>query len=400
MEKYKDILKASELFTGLRQDEILSMVKCLDGRLVNCKKGEHILSQGDSIESISLLLSGKVHIESTDFWGGRNILSVIRKGEIFAEAYAFDRAKAINDVIAAEDSTVLLLNAGKVLRTCSSSCPFHSTLIDNLFNILARKNRLLVQKISQVTKRSTREKVLSYLSDQAKREGCASFSIPFDRQALADYLVLPEGVTIEQTGEMSDFSEFGPTLIMIVLLALFLVYAVMAAQFESLIDPLIIFVTIPLLLIGVIWIHIIYGADFTLFSIVGIVALIGVVVNNGIVLIDCINRLVRQKVPVREACLQAARGRLRPILMTTLTTILGLIPMAFFPGEGTEMMQPIALTFVGGITTGAFLTLLLSPVLYSLFNTRREKRFDDPESLNNQLFEYDMRRLKHIDSEL
>ena len=219
-------------------------------------------------------------------------------------------------------------------------------------------------------------------------------------QALADYLVLPEGVTIEQTGEMSDFSEFGSTLIMIVLLALFLVYAVMAAQFESLIDPLIIFVTIPLLLIGVIWIHIIYGADFTLFSIVGIVALIGVVVNNGIVLIDCINRLVRQKVPVREACLQAARGRLRPILMTTLTTILGLIPMAFFPGEGTEMMQPIALTFVGGITTGAFLTLLLSPVLYSLFNTRREKRFDDPESLNNQLFEYDMRRLKHIDSEL
>ena len=104
--------------------------------------------------------------------------------------------------------------------------------------------------------------------------------------------------------------------------------------------------------------------------------------------------------PVREAFLQAARGRLRPILMTTLTTILGLIPMAFFPGEGSEMMQPIALTFVGGITTGAFLTLLLSPVLYSLFNTRREKRFDDPESLNNQLLEYDMRRLKHIDSQL
>ena len=219
-------------------------------------------------------------------------------------------------------------------------------------------------------------------------------------QALADYLVLPEGVTIEQTGEMSDFSEFGPTLIMIVALALFLVYAVMAAQFESLIDPLIIFVTIPLLLIGVIWVHIFYGADFTLFSIVGIVALIGVVVNNGIVLIDCINRLVRQKVPVREACLQAARGRLRPILMTTLTTILGLIPMAFFPGEGSEMMQPIALTFVGGITTGAFLTLLLSPVLYSLFNTRREKKYDDPESLNNQLLEYDMRRLRHLDSEL
>ena len=165
-------------------------------------------------------------------------------------------------------------------------------------------------------------------------------------------------------------------------------------------DPLIIFATIPLLLIGVIWIHLIYGATFSLFSIVGIVALIGVVVNNGIVLVDCINRLVRQKVPVRQACLQAARGRLRPILMTTLTTVLGMIPMAFFPGEGAEMMQPIALTFVGGLITGAFLTLLLSPVLYSILNSRKEKHFDDPESLVNQLNEYDMRSLKSIDSEL
>ena len=86
--------------------------------------------------------------------------------------------------------------------------------------------------------------------------------------------------------------------------------------------------------------------------------------------------------------------------MTTLTTILGLIPMAFFPGEGAEMLQPIALTFTGGILTGAFLTLLLSPVLYSIFNSRREKRFDDPESLTNQLREYDMRRMAHIDSML
>ncbi len=86
--------------------------------------------------------------------------------------------------------------------------------------------------------------------------------------------------------------------------------------------------------------------------------------------------------------------------MTTLTTILGLIPLAFFPGEGAEMIQPIALTFVGGITTGAFLTLLLSPVLYSILNTRREKKYDDPQSLNNQLIEYDSRRLKDLDSVL
>ena len=216
-------------------------------------------------------------------------------------------------------------------------------------------------------------------------------------KALSQYLVLPEGVTIEQGGQMSEMAGYMGTLIGIVALALFLVYAVMAAQFESLVDPFIIFATIPLLMIGVIGIHLAYGQSFSLFSIVGIVALIGVVVNNGIVLIDCINRLVKQKVPVRQACLQAAYGRLRPILMTTLTTILGLIPMAFFPGEGAEMLQPIALTFTGGITTGAFLTLLLSPVLYSIFNRRREKRYDDPESLTNQLREYDMRRLKSLD---
>ncbi|MDY4610271.1 MAG: efflux RND transporter permease subunit [Sphaerochaetaceae bacterium] len=216
--------------------------------------------------------------------------------------------------------------------------------------------------------------------------------------ALDQHLVLPDGVTISQGGEMSQFADYGATLVIIVVLALFMVYAVMAAQFESLVDPLIIFATIPLLLIGVIWIHLTTGQDFTLFSIVGIVALIGVVVNNGIVLVDCINRLVKEKVPVKQACLQAARSRLRPILMTTLTTVLGMVPLAFFPGEGSEMMQPIALTFTGGLITGAFLTLLLSPVLYSLFNSHREKHYDDPNSLNNQLREYDLRRLTKLDS--
>ena len=214
-------------------------------------------------------------------------------------------------------------------------------------------------------------------------------------QALAEKLVIPEGVTISQGGEMSDFMEYVPTLIVILLLALLLVYAVMAAQFESLIDPLIIFATVPLLLIGVVFIHITYNQDFTLFSFVGIIALIGVVVNNGIVLVDWINQLVRrERLDVRTACLSAARSRLRPILMTTLTTIIGLIPMAFFPGEGSEMLQPIALTFIGGITTGAFLTLLLSPVLYSVLNRKRAEKVSNPESLENQLLVFDERRRK------
>lgn len=245
-------------------------------------------------------------------------------------------------------------------------------------------------------RRENRERVNRINADVMEGYAANEVQALVDR-ALEEHLVLPEGVRIEQHGEMYTFAEYLPTMIMIILLALFLVYAVMAAQFESLMDPFIIFATIPLLLIGVIWIHIAMGEPFSLFSIVGVIALIGVVVNNGIVLVDCINRLIEQKVPVKQACLQAAYGRLRPILMTTLTTILGMIPMAFFPGKGAEMMQPIAVTFVGGITTGAFLTLLLSPVLYLIFNKHKEKRFNDPDTLTNQLRDYDMRHLRTLD---
>ena len=122
---------------------------------------------------------------------------------------------------------------------------------------------------------------------------------------------------------------------------------------------------------------------------VGIVSLVGIVVNNGIVLVDFTNQLVREKMPVRKACILAGRNRLRPILMTTLTTVLGMLPMAFFPGEGAESMQPMCLTLVGGLMSGAFMTLFVSPVLYALLNRRREKRFDDPESLMNQMAELD-----------
>ena len=212
------------------------------------------------------------------------------------------------------------------------------------------------------------------------------------QSALDAHFTAPDGITVGNNGDMEQLSEYGPTLMIVVLLALLLVFAVMAGQFESLVDPFIIFATVPLLSIGVIFIHVIMKQSFSLFSVVGIVALIGVVVNNGIVLVDSINQRVRKHEPVRQACLESARTRLRPILMTTLTTVVGMIPLAFFPGSGSEMMQPIALTFVGGLVTGAFLTLFLSPVLYSLINTRREKKYDDPRTLANQLAMFDKHR--------
>ena len=204
-------------------------------------------------------------------------------------------------------------------------------------------------------------------------------------EVLGSSLVIPDTVSISYGGEAYRINQFSGSVIIVIIVALFLVYAVMAAQFESLLDPFIIFASIPLLLIGVIWIHIFMGESFSLYSAVGIVALVGIVVNNGIVLVDAINRLVLKKVPVFEAILEVARNRLKPILMTTLTTVLGLVPLAFFPGSGGELMQPIALTIVGGLIAGAFLTLFITPILYSVLNMRREKRYDDPDSLQNQL---------------
>ncbi len=208
---------------------------------------------------------------------------------------------------------------------------------------------------------------------------------PIVEKTIADNLILHPDVTLKYTGEAADIGKFGGKLAIVIILAIFLVFAVMAAQFESLVDPFIIFTTIPLLLIGVILAYQITGQQFSLFSIVGIVALVGIVVNNGIILVDYTNQLVRKKIPVTEASIQAGKSRFQPIQMTTLTTVLGMVPMAFFPGEGAEQMQPIALTIVGGLTSGAILTLYVSPIMYTLLNKRKEKAFDNPDSLLNQL---------------
>jgi len=112
----------------------------------------------------------------------------------------------------------------------------------------------------------------------------------------------------------------------------------------------------------------------SMFSMVGIIALVGVVVNNGIVLVDYTNTLRARGLKLREACLEAGRDRLRPIMMTSLTTILAMLPIAFFPGAGAEAIQPIGQTFVGGLSVSFFMTLFVTPVMYSLLNARHERR--------------------------
>ena len=188
------------------------------------------------------------------------------------------------------------------------------------------------------------------------------------------YLVPREGVTVQYLGEAAEIRTYNRRFIFIIALAIFLVFGVMASQFESFVDPLIIFFCLPLLLIGIIWIYKIGNQAMSVFSAVGIVALVGVVVNNGIILVDYTNTLRFRGMGIREACIEAGRSRLRPILMTSLTTILGMVPIAFFPGVGADTIQPIGKTFVGGLSVSTLMTLFVTPVVYSLLKSRGEKR--------------------------
>ena len=191
------------------------------------------------------------------------------------------------------------------------------------------------------------------------------------QKAIAESIVLPDGITIAYEGAWRDISETGTVFILIVTMALLLVFGVMAGQYESFKDPIINLFTIPLLVIGVVAVYAISGQALSTFTAIGVVMLVGIVVNNGIVLVDYTNLLVRRGVPVLRACVEGGAARLRPVLMTTLTTILGLIPMAFFPGENSQMIQPIGLTVIGGLSSSTFITLFFIPVMYSFFNEKR-----------------------------
>jgi HAE1 family hydrophobic/amphiphilic exporter-1 len=158
------------------------------------------------------------------------------------------------------------------------------------------------------------------------------------------------------------------------LLAVFLVYLVMASQFESLLHPFVIMFTIPLALIGAVFALWITGSTLSVVVFIGLILLAGIVVNNAIVLIDFINQLREKGMEKLEAIVEAGRSRLRPIMMTTLTTVLGLLPLALGLGEGAEVRAPMAITVIGGLTVSTMLTLLVIPVMYAVMDRRASKQ--------------------------
>ena len=194
------------------------------------------------------------------------------------------------------------------------------------------------------------------------------------QQAIDDSIILPDGVSLSYEGSWKDIMKTALVFLMIITMALLLVYGIMAGTYESFKDPFINLFTIPLGIIGVVGIYIITGQNFSMFTAFGFVMLIGIAVNNGIIMVDQMNLLVSRGIPMKEACVTAATSRLRPVLMTTLTALLGMVPLAFFPSGNSMMLQPIGLCVFGGLTSSTLMTLFFIPVLYTVINERAERR--------------------------
>ncbi len=205
MKKYIPILKQTLIFAGVEEEEILTLLNCLQAKLDTYKKGDYVFRQGEHLDNIMVLLEGSLHVQRDDYWGNRSIISRIDVGDMFGEAYAApDSGAILNDVIAIEDSVVLFLDVHRIMTVCSSACRFHALVVQNLFFAITEKNRKLVLKLGHMSKRSTREKLISYLSEEAKRQNSGTFTIPFNRQQLADFLSVDRSAMSNELCKMRD----------------------------------------------------------------------------------------------------------------------------------------------------------------------------------------------------
>ena len=189
-------------------------------------------------------------------------------------------------------------------------------------------------------------------------------------QGIIDVTPLPAGIGAQITGQNEEMQASMQSMQFTLMLAVFLVYLVMASQFESLIHPFVILFTIPLALVGAVLALFVTGTPINVVAFIGVIMLAGIVVNNAIVLVDMINKLREAGTEKTAAIIEAGKARLRPILMTTLTTTLGLLPMAIGFGEGAEVRTPMAITVIGGLLTSTLLTLIVIPAVYSLMDRK------------------------------
>ncbi len=204
-----------------------------------------------------------------------------------------------------------------------------------------------------------------YVKTTADLNGVSLGEATKTAQEIIDNTEIPDGISVEIGGQVNDQKSSFSSLFLIFFLGIALVYMVMAAQFESMKDPFIILFAIPFTLVGVILAFFVTGITLSVTTFIGLIMLVGIVVNNGIVLVDYTNMLRKRNYPLRDAVMEAGRSRLRPVLMTSLTTILGMLPMAVSNGMGREMYAPLGITIIGGLLVSTLVTLLLVPAMYT-----------------------------------
>lgn len=189
MKKYFKVLRKCPLFNDIADENLMALLGCLGAKVTSYNKKETIISEGEDAKYIGIVLSGSAQIERIDYFGNRSIVATVEASELFGESFACAGVKTIPvDVVANESTQIMFLDCSKIIYTCSNSCEFHRQIIYNLMKVVATKNILFNQKIEITSKRTTREKLMTYLLLQAKKNKTNSFDIPYDRQELADYL--------------------------------------------------------------------------------------------------------------------------------------------------------------------------------------------------------------------
>lgn len=199
------VLYQSGLFGGITENDLAVMLDCLKAREASFSRGQFIYREGDVIQEAGIVMSGQVHVLQEDFWGNCNIVSVMQRGDIFGEVYACLGNEKLRVSICAEtDCRIFFINLRKAMHVCQSTCLFHQKLVENMVYSIARKNLGLTAKIQHTSRRSIREKVLSYLSEESRKNESNYFAIPFTRQQMADYLAVDRSALSKELAKMKE----------------------------------------------------------------------------------------------------------------------------------------------------------------------------------------------------
>ena len=203
MKNYIPALKKCGLFEEIEEENLTAMLDCLGAKVFSVKKDMTIFQEGTPAKYIGLILSGAVQMVQDDFYGNRSIVTSIGENGLFGESFACAGITSLPvSFIASRDCEIMLIDCKRITNTCCNACSFHKQVIFNLLHLVARKNLDFHQKIEITSKRSTKEKLMTYLLSVAKQTGSSSFTIPYDRQALADYLGVERSAMSAEIGKL------------------------------------------------------------------------------------------------------------------------------------------------------------------------------------------------------